>query len=155
MAEAPAPPGAWQGRALTLEAMAWLILARALVARVPFARWRARLGTPDATSGLGPGEAGPRLAVNLPARRLARAVDRAAGRVPGTTKCLPRAMALQWMLARRGLGGSLHLGVSPGDRRGGLDDLHAWVSRGGEVLIGGTASAYAVIYVATFAAFGR
>jgi hypothetical protein len=113
--------------------MALLLLARALVAWVPFSRWNTSLGKP-----VDPQSTDPtlRLPHNLAARRLARAVERAAARLPGGSKCLPRAMALQWLLHRRGLGAVLQFGVRPGERRGGLDDLHAWVTRDGEVLIG-------------------
>jgi hypothetical protein len=123
----------WRARGATLEAMALLVFARVLIARVPFGRWRSTLGQSVAPS---PHDARLQLAANLPGRRLARAVDRAAGRLPGESLCLPRAMALHWMLSRRGLGGILHIGVRPGQARGGLHDLHAWVVRQGEVLIG-------------------
>ncbi len=45
-------------------------------------------------------------------------------------------MALHWMLARRGRRAQLVIAVLPGAARGGLDDLHAWVEAGDEVLIG-------------------
>jgi hypothetical protein len=99
-----------------------------------------------------PGNPARRLDGNLGARRRARAVVRGAARLPGGSRCLPRAMALQWLLARRGLGGVLHLGVRPGDRRGGLDDLHAWVTREGEVLIGASDEPHRAIYATSFAA---
>ena len=125
--------GPWHGRRATVEAMAWLILARLLVANVPFGRWRRWLGTPVA-----PPTDDPRLHLdaNLAQRRLARAVERAAGRLPGESRCLARAMALHWMLRLRAMGGVLHIGVLPGSDRGSLDDLHAWVTRSGEVLLG-------------------
>ena len=137
--------GPWRGRGATLEAMAWLVLARLLIARVPFGRWRPWLGTPVAPP---VGDPLVRLDANLAQRRLARAVVRAAGRLPGESLCLPRAMALQWMLRRRKLGGVIHLGVRPGDQRGGLDDLHAWVTRAGEVLIGADPKPHAALFAA-------
>ena len=123
----------WQGRAATAEAMAWLILARVLVAQVRFGRWRPWLGTPVAPQ---PGDAMLRLDANLAQRRLARAVVRAARRLPGESRCMAQAMALHWMLRLRAMGGVLHIGVLPGAARGTLDDLHAWVTRSGEVLLG-------------------
>ena len=125
--------GARHGRRATVEAMAWLILARLLIARVPFGRWRRWLGTPVA-----PLADDPRLHLdaNLAPRRLVRAVERAARRLPGESRCLARAMALHWMMRRRAMGGVLHIGVLPGCDRGNLDDLHAWVARLGEILIG-------------------
>ena len=125
--------GPWRGRWATAEAMVWLILARLLIARVAFGRWRRWLGTPVALQADDPRL---HLDANLAQRRLARAVDRAAGRLPGESRCLARAIALHWMLRRRVMGGVLHIGVLPGSDRGSLDDLHAWVTRLGEVLIG-------------------
>lgn len=135
----------WQGRAATAEAMAWLILARLLVARVRFGRWRPWLGIPASPQA---GDATLRLDTNLAQRRLARAVVRAAGRLPGESRCLAQAMALHWMLRRRNLGGVLHVGVLPGEARGTLDDLHAWVTRSGEVLIGADDKPHSALYAA-------
>ena len=139
----------WRARGATLEAMILLLVARTLVARVPLRRWRARLGRRVMPQ---PGSAAMPLDANLSARRLVRAVERGAARLPGDSLCLPRAMALHWLLARRGLGGVLHLGVRAGSRRGGLDDLHAWVTREGEVLIGASDEPHHVVFAARFAA---
>ena len=135
----------WRARATTLEAMVLLLAARALVAGVRFARWRATLGSPlsPGTADPAPGRDG-----NLEPRRLARAIERAAARLPGESKCLPRAMALQWLLRRRRLGGVLHLGVRSAAERGTLDDLHAWVTRGGEVLVGASEATHRPVYAA-------
>lgn len=135
----------WRARAATLEAMALLAVARWLIAGVAFAQWRKSLGMP--VMGVS-SDSSLRLDANLPARRLARAVERAAGRLPGECRCLPRAMALQWMLQRRGMVADLAIGVRPGDARGGLDDLHAWVVREGEVLVGASDTPHHAIYVA-------
>jgi hypothetical protein len=54
-------------------------------------------------------------------------------------------MALHWMLTRRGRQTTLVIGVLPGPRRGQLDDLHAWVELGGEVLIGSSPEPFAVL----------
>ena len=128
-----------------LEAAAWLVLARFLVRAVPFGRWRAMLGRVCAPEVAGVQRG---LDENAAPRRFARAVERAAARLPGESRCLPRAMALQWMLRRRGLGSVLVLGVRPGLHRGGLDDLHAWVTRSGEVLIGHTADTHHPLFAA-------
>ena len=137
--------GPWRARGATLEAMVWLMCARCLIAWVPFGRWRPWLGKPV---GAEPGDPLLRLDDNLAGRRLARAVARAAGRLPGESRCLPRAMALQWMLRRRGLGSVLHIGVLPGNARGSLDDLHAWVTRLGEVLIGADEKPHRALFAA-------
>jgi hypothetical protein len=129
----------------TLEAIVWLVLARVLVGGIRFGRWRRWLGRPVAPPGFEP-EATPQ--GNLRARRLARVVERAAARLPGESRCLPQAMALHWLLRRRGLGGVLVMGVKPGAGRGGLDDLHCWVVRDGEVLIGAGDLPYQALYAA-------
>lgn len=136
----------WRARGVTAEAMALIALARLLVARVPFARWRSRLG--ESVSPM-PYDTELRLPSNLAARRLARAVERAAARLPGESLCLPQAMALQWLLTRRGMGGVVYIGVRPGHARGGLGDLHAWVVREGEVLIGASEVAHHPLFAAT------
>ena len=135
--------GPWHGRKATLEAMAWLILARLLIARVPFGRWRGWLGTPVAPQ---TNNSPLHLEANLAPRRLARAVERGARRLPGESRCLARAMALHWMLRRRAMGGVLHIGVLPGTDRGNLDDLHAWVTRFGDVLIGDSDQAHRALF---------
>jgi GNAT superfamily N-acetyltransferase len=135
--------GPWRARAQVAEAIVALIVARLLVATVPLAKWRRALGRridgPDLPD---PSEDTEPLAANLAARRLARAVGRGAARLPGETRCLARALALHAMLRRRGIGAILLIGVRPRAERGGLDDLHAWVLRNGEVLIGGNETGY-------------
>ena len=115
-------------RLLVAEAALLLLAARLLVASLQLRWWRRWLG---------PMAAGPGTALaNDGDRRLARAVERAARRLPGNSKCLPQAMALHWMLARRSRPAQLVIAVLPGAVRGGLDDLHAWVECGAEILIG-------------------
>ena len=137
--------GPWQARGATAEATVWLIVARLLVAQVPFGRWRRWLGAPVSAQS---GDPLLRLDANLAQRRLARAVVRAAGHLPGESRCLARAMALHWMLRLRAMGGVLHIGVLPGSDRGTLDDLHAWVTRSGEVLLGADDKPHAALFAA-------
>lgn len=117
----------WRLRGRTLEAMALLCAARLLIGLVPFRRWRRALGWAGAEAAQ-PG--GPRPAV------LARHVERAASRLPFEAKCLPRAMALSWMLRRRKIGHAIVLAARPASRRDAGDDLHSWVEKEGRVLIG-------------------
>ncbi len=143
-------------KAMALEAALFLLLARLLVAHVPMRRWRRWLVTaeepapadgPPADSHFafsagdpeGPTPAGEHLARapqrRLP-RRVARIVRRAARHVPFPAVCLPQAMALQWMLRRRGVASRLIFGARRKTPRAGLD-FHAWLTVGGECVIGG------------------
>lgn len=123
----------WPHRARVAEAMALLIVARLLVALVPFRHWRGWLGA------IGdPRKPAPPLdeVAALAARRVGRAVDQAARKLPGAWLCLPRAMAAQWMLRCRAIPAAMFLGVLESGQRGTPDDLHAWVACGAEVIVG-------------------
>jgi hypothetical protein len=67
------------------------------------------------------------------ARETAAWVDRVSEFLPGML-CLQQALALQWMLARRGVGYTLHVGISSLE---GEFRSHAWVTCNDRVLIGG------------------
>ena len=54
------------------------------------------------------------------------AVDRAGRYVPGGT-CLPKSLALAWMLRRRGVAAAVRIGV----KKDGRFEAHAWVECGG------------------------
>ncbi|MFC3174977.1 lasso peptide biosynthesis B2 protein [Novosphingobium bradum] len=131
---APDADRLWRHRARVVEAMVLLAAARVLVARVPFRRWRGWLGR-AAPPGAGADPAVDE-AVGLRARRVGRAVDQGARHLPGASKCLPRAMAAAWMLRRRNLPASVIFGVLDSGRRGTPDDLHAWVTCGGQTIAG-------------------
>jgi hypothetical protein len=137
----------WRARATTLEAAALLAAARMLIAIVPFGRWRAALGQPCPVP---PSAASSDRPADNSARLLVKAVGRAAERLPGGSRCLPQAMALQWLLRRRNLGGILVIGAKARTARGTLDDLHAWVIRDGTTLIGRSDDPYVPIYAAIF-----
>ena len=66
---------------------------------------------------------------------LARLVSIAARRSPWRCSCLRQALLLEWLLARRGVASSLRIGVRC-DSADGFR-AHAWVERGGIILIGG------------------
>lgn len=122
-----------RGYARVAEAAALLVVARVLVAFVPMRHWRTSLGTirRDADAGA----SGPTVWAELPPglRAIVRAVKRADVRLPIHLKCLPRAMALQWMARRRRLTCTLHIGI---DRGAAEDELHAWVDHGQVTIIG-------------------
>jgi hypothetical protein len=69
---------------------------------------------------------------SITVNRLAWAVDVASKRMPGVT-CLSRALALQRLLSKNRHGSELRIGVEKNDDRFGA---HAWLVRGGQVLIG-------------------
>jgi hypothetical protein len=110
------------------EAAILLLLAKSLIWWVPMGLWRRTLG---AVGGL-PTHATRR----VEAMPLVAAVERAGQRLPGEYVCLPRAMAVQWMLRRRGIGSALVFGIARDMKVGQLHDLHAWVEVGDSIVIG-------------------
>jgi hypothetical protein len=101
--------------------------ARLTMAVLPFDRWRASVGG----GGLPASPDGIEQAMQLAAH-----VDWAAKLVPFPTKCLPQAMALSWLLRRRGIGHVVVFAVRPAETRGAGDDLHAWVEFGDRIVLG-------------------
>lgn len=118
----------WQSRLRTAEAMIALGVARLLIATIPFRHWRRTLGGTDT------GQASEIFTAH--AKRLADHVDWAARLLPLSTKCLPRAMALSWMLRSRRIDHCVILAVRPAGHRGSDDQLHAWVEISETKLIG-------------------
>jgi hypothetical protein len=106
--------------------MAALARARFIVAVIPFDRWQHTLGWHGQVSDAG-------LAI---AERFARHVDWAGRWLPFETKCLPRAMALSWILRRKKIAHAVIFAVRPTERRGSDDDLHAWVEVGRRRILG-------------------
>lgn len=129
---------AWRMRGRTLYAMALLCVARLLVKLVPFDVWCSSLGKPDPRL-----RDHPRKGTGA-APQLARHVERGAARLPFATKCLPRAMALCWLLRRAGAAYTFKIAARPATLRGGgmpgqlpasPDALHAWVESDNVILI--------------------
>lgn len=107
----------------TLKAAFRLLVARAMLSFRPGAA-------------LAPGRRlphGDRLARDT-AAHLARAVQRAARRLPFRPTCLEQALALEHLLRSAGLQASVVLGVR---RVGATLDAHAWLEHGGQALLGG------------------
>ena len=94
-----------------------LCRARFLVAAVKFGTWRKTLGTPWTDRE----QSRPDKAE---AKRQAVRIERAAQLLPFHMKCLPRAMALSWVLRDRMIRHSVVFAVRPAQFRGSLDDLH-------------------------------
>jgi hypothetical protein len=120
----------WRSRLLTAQAMLLLCWARAVVSQVSFDRWQGTLGKagvdgePLSDTSLGH------------AKRLAAHVDWAGSRLPFATKCLPRAMALSWLLRRRNLSHTVVIAIRPAELRNSPDAMHAWVEMKGQRIIG-------------------
>jgi hypothetical protein len=108
------------------EAWGWLVVARVALWLVP-PRWVLRWGGLRVQDAL-PAEGDPTPSDRARARALATAVDRASRRVPGGSTCLCQALALSWMLRRRGFRPALRIGVA---RRRGRLAAHAWVEGAG------------------------
>lgn len=116
----------------TLKAMGALCQARLLIRWVPFERWRRSLGPLADSFGRPPTPDEP-LAEG---RRFAAVIERAALRLPFPTKCLPRAIALSWMLRDRGIGHAVVFAVRRAELRPAADRLHAWVEIDREKILG-------------------
>lgn len=114
----------WRSRLLTATAMAALCCARSVVATLPFSWWRRTLGGTASDSAI------------ADARRYAAHVEWAARLLPFSTKCLPRAMALSWILRSKRIGHLVVFAVRPAAHRGFDDQLHAWVETGGQTILG-------------------
>ena len=133
-------------RALLIEAVAWLLVARLSLIFVSFPRLARRLGTLVA-----PADARALRAKSDDKHDQARvaeevgwAVTRAARHVPFKAVCLPQAMAARIMLRRRGVDSVLHFGARIGQDRIGQDkigpdkpiDAHAWLDAAGVEVTG-------------------
>ncbi|WP_256385682.1 lasso peptide biosynthesis B2 protein [Novosphingobium sp. TH158] len=122
--------GPVRSRLETLEAALFLTMARLLIGAVRFERWRKWLGDPA--------QQACREQPQWIDAYCAKVVMRAVSHLPFDCACLPQAMALHWMLRRRGRAADLVIATLGAPQRGTHDDLHAWVEKGGQMLIGMT-----------------
>lgn len=128
----------WTDRALLVEAVVCLALARLAVRVLPFRRIEPRLGVrmtelpADAPAGAA-------------ARRVAWAIEAAARRTPWRSKCLEQAIAGKAMLRRRRTPSTMYLGVAQQPF-----EAHAWLRVGADTLLGGRVAARFTV-VASFA----
>ncbi len=125
-----------QRRALVVEAVACLLVARLALIFVPFPRLARRLGTL-----VPPGDARVQAAQTAQSAQQAQlaqeigwAVTRSARYVPFKAVCLPQAMAARVMLKRRGVASTLHFGAAKG--RDKPLDAHAWLDAAGVEVTG-------------------
>jgi hypothetical protein len=111
---------------LVLEAALTLWAAKTMVRVLSFDRWRRSTQQQYHQHSCPP-----------PRERVAEivwAVDRVSQCWSGILTCLPRALAVRSMMARRHWGCRLEIGVARDER--GVFESHAWVEHEGEVIIG-------------------
>ena len=100
------------------------------MACVPFRRIAAWLGTPGAES---PAAVTPE--IDRTAEGIGWAVSALGRRVPWDGRCLAQALAATAMLRRRGVEGTVSLGVRDGESA--EFEAHAWLRVGSRVVTGG------------------
>lgn len=123
------PPGDWCRFA---EAYLYLGIARAAILLVCFRRISRFLGVPKEES---PGSLIP--ALHDQVRQITWALGAAARRTPWQSTCLVRALAGHAMLHRRGISGTLYLGVTPDSSDPRALNAHAWLRSGPLMVTGG------------------
>jgi hypothetical protein len=118
-------------RALVLEAVACLLLARLGLIFVPFPKLARRLGdfVPPSDPRVLAARARGRQQDAALAQDIGWAVTRSARYVPFKAVCLPQAMAARVMLKRRGVSSVLHFGAARGQDK--PLDAHAWLDAAG------------------------
>ena len=112
-----------------------VVAAQLLVALVPMRQWRRTLGDAVPLSGLPQGD----VDCEAPAieRKLVIHVQHAAERLPWTVLCLPRAIAIHWLLRLCSLDSLLVIARErDGDGSAEWDALHAWAEREGRMTAG-------------------
>jgi hypothetical protein len=123
-------------RALVVEAVLCLWLARLGLIFVPFPKLACRLGTfvpPSDPRALAARAQASREQAAL-ALEIGWAVTRAARHVPFKAVCLPQAMAARVMLKRRGVASVMHFGAARGQEK--PLDAHAWLDAAGVEVTG-------------------
>ena len=123
-------------RALVVEAVLCLLLARLGLIFVPFPKLARRLGTFVPPSD--PRALAARASIAGEQTRIAEeigwAVTRSARYVPFKAVCLPQAMAARVMLKRRGVKSVMHFGAAKGQDK--PLDAHAWLDAAGVEVTG-------------------
>jgi hypothetical protein len=110
---------------LVIEAFVTLWWVKAMLLGLPFERWRRFLQRPLRRSATAPVEC-----VN----EIVWAVDRVSRRWSTLLTCLPQAIAVHSIMARRHWNSKLEIGVAKD--ADGRFDAHAWVEHGGQIIIG-------------------
>jgi hypothetical protein len=114
--------------------MLFICLARFLIIAIPMRFWRASLGRIIETEPTGE-SISQASAERMQVQAVAAAIRSGARYLPLRPACLPRAMAAQWMLTRRGRSSRLVFAVAAG-KTSETHPLHAWVEVSGEIVVG-------------------
>jgi hypothetical protein len=125
-------------RALMVEALLWLALARLALVILPFRHVANCLGD-LVPPGRGVGDiltTSSRSGDATLARNIGWAVSRTANSVPFRAVCLQQAIAAKMMLRRHGVQSALHFGVSTGRRHPNTLEAHAWLDAAGAKISG-------------------
>ena len=124
------------GRLLAVEAAVALLLARLLTRAVPSRHWLGLLRTGAAPRRVA-GPADPGSSDSRVSAEIGAVVAKVVRHMPFRANCLPQAVAAQWMLRRRRVPSTLVFGVRRSVERHGELDFHAWLTVGGECVVGG------------------
>jgi hypothetical protein len=137
------------GRGQILEAAGGLLITRAALALAGYRRWKAAIEwlTPGADAA-GDNFAGAEIDF---ARAIERWQSAAARHLPVKTNCLDRALALWWMLRRRGVAAELCIGAR---KAYGRFEAHAWVEVGDAAIDDGNGSEEFAEFAAPVQVFG-
>lgn len=124
----------WRQRGLLLEAWLLLGLARGFVRFVPFRHYSKFLGKPlPCTTSIT-----EQAVDHQEIATIIREISRAARYTPWESSCLPQAMTGKWMLARRSIATTLHLGLRKDATQAW--QAHAWLTANQRLLLGGRRS---------------
>ena len=126
----------WRRRALLVEAVAELLVARGWILTRPFRAIARRLGefVPPSDPRIAERRAAAPAEERVVAEQVGWAVTRAANHVPFRAVCLPQAMAAHAMLKRRGIASAVHFGAQKGASK--PIDAHAWLDAAGVEVTG-------------------
>ena len=122
-------------RALVVEAVMWLALARLALVVLPFQTLARNIGT-FTPPGQGRAAGRPAPEAIVLAGEIGWAVTRAARYLPLGAVCLPQAMAARLMLKRRGIASVLHFGAIGGGSVYQAINAHAWLDAAGVEVTG-------------------
>jgi hypothetical protein len=119
----------WRDRLLLAETAATLTAASFAIRLLPFRSVVGAIASRQVRAQV------PVEARALQIKRVRWAVEACARRLPWRIVCFQKGLAVQRLLARRGIPTALHYGVAQDWERGLI--AHVWVTHGGEAIIGG------------------